>query len=386
VGGFLVSSNRASLKAVLALEDGTLFRGRGFGACRSVVGEVVFNTGMVGYTESITDPSYKGQILAFTYPLLGNYGVPSYEAKEGGIPKYFESDSPKVSGVVCREICEKPSHWASVKTLTEWLNEFGVPGISGVDTRNLTFCLRSKGVMMGALAVSPDEIDVLSLFNDLNSATDYGEMNFFKDVTTREAHQYGDSEKKIVVLDCGTKNGILRNLLQRGYSVVCLPYDADYLQILKYDPRGVLVSNGPGDPVTSTSTILTTKRLVDSGVPVFGVCLGAQVLGLALGAQTFKLKFGHRGQNKPCIDLETGRSYVTSQNHGYSVDFETAKEAKLRPWFVNADDGTLEGVIHESKPALAVQFHPEASPGPFDTTYIFDRFVEVAEEAGNRRR
>jgi len=366
--------------AALLLEDGTLFLGRGFGYPTQRVGEVVFTTGMVGYTESITDPSYRGQILTFTYPLIGNYGVPSYDdADEHNIPLNFESDRPQVSGVVVSEVCRAPSHWRSKRSLDEWLYEEGVPGIEGVDTRELTKRLRVHGVMMGVISVSEDEVDVEDMRRRLARAERYGEQDFVSLVSIKEPKIYGDGAESVVLIDCGVKYGIIRELLRRRLKVIRVPYDTSASEILEYNPKGILVSNGPGNPKICAKTIETVRSLIDEGIPMLGICLGVQIIALSLGGDTYKLKYGHRGQNKPCLDLKTGRNYITSQNHGYAVDPNSLKGSGLEVWMINADDKTVEGVYHESKPLLAVQYHPEASPGPYDTTFIFDLFAEMME-------
>jgi carbamoyl-phosphate synthase small subunit len=364
----------------LLLEDGTLFLGRGFGYPTQRVGEVVFTTGMVGYTESITDPSYRGQILTFTYPLIGNYGVPSYDVvDEHSIPLNFESDRAQVSGVVVSEVCRAPSHWRSKKSLDEWLYEEGVPGIEGIDTRELTKRLRVYGVMMGVIVVSEDEVDIEDMKTKLAKAEKYGEQDFVSMVSVKEPKIYGEGDKRVVLIDCGVKYGIIRELLKRGLKVIRVPYDTSASEILEYNPKGILVSNGPGDPKVCAKTIKTVRSLIDEDIPMLGICLGVQIIALSLGGDTYKLKYGHRGQNKPCLDLKTGRNYITSQNHGYAVDPNSVKGSGLEVWMINADDKTVEGVYHESKPLLAVQYHPEASPGPYDTTFIFDLFAEMME-------
>jgi len=371
--------------ALLLLEDGSIFFGQGFGAEVDVVGEVVFNTGMVGYPESMTDPSYAGQILSFTYPLIGNYGVPLYgDRDEYGLPRFFESDSIKVMGLVVQEACATPSHWASKMTLSKWMESEGVPGIEGVDTRALVAKLRESGVMMGILANGTESQDTVRLAELLSRAASYSSQNFVKDVSVSKPIVHGESEDRIAILDCGTKYGIVRNLLRRGFQVVRLPYDSSYASVMKYDPAGVVVCNGPGDPQMLSDTARCVRSLVDSDVPVLGICLGEQVVGMAQGAETFKLKYGHRGQNKPCIDLTTGRGYVTSQNHGYALAEKSLKGTELMPWFINADDRTVEGVLHATKACMAVQFHPEATPGPFDTTFVFDRFAEATKRIHQR--
>jgi len=375
----LAASGRV-YNAALLLEDGTLFLGRGFGYPTQRVGEVVFTTGMVGYTESITDPSYRGQILTFTYPLIGNYGVPSYDVvDEHSIPLNFESDRAQVSGVVVSEVCRAPSHWRSKKSLDEWLYEEGVPGIEGIDTRELTKRLRVYGVMMGVIVVSEDEVDIEDMKTKLAKAEKYGEQDFVSMVSVKEPKIYGEGDKRVVLIDCGVKYGIIRELLKRGLKVIRVPYDTSASEILEYNPKGILVSNGPGDPKVCAKTIQTVRSLIDEDIPMLGICLGVQIIALSLGGDTYKLKYGHRGQNKPCLDLKTGRNYITSQNHGYAVDPNSVKGSGLEVWMINADDKTVEGVYHESKPLLAVQYHPEASPGPYDTTFIFDLFAEMME-------
>ena len=367
-----------SRPAVLLLEDGTLFLGKGFGAEATVVGELVFNTGMVGYPESMTDPSYAGQVLCFTYPLIGNYGVPSGEERDVfGLPRYFESGGIKVTAIVVRENCAKPSHWASAKSLSTWMADQGIPGIEGVDTRALVTTIRERGVMMCALANGPEPASRRELKRLLEKAARYDSVDYVKRVSVTKPETYGVSEKRVVVIDCGVKESIIRNMLGRGYSVVRVPFDSSYADIMKHDPSGVIVSNGPGDPRLCVETVKATSRLVDSEVPVLGICLGEQVLGMSQGAETYKLKYGHRGQNKPVVDTISGRGYVTSQNHGYAVDPKTLPKTELTPWFINADDKSVEGLVHGSKPCIAVQFHPEAAPGPYDTEFVFDRFTEM---------
>lgn len=372
-----MEKSRGSKPAVLLLEDGSLFPGEGFGAETTVVGEVVFTTGMVGYPESMTDPSFAGQLLCFTYPLIGNYGVSELrESDENGVPLVFESDSIKTSGIIVQEVCQRPSHWASGESLSEWMTPEGVPGISGIDTRALVTRLRESGVMMGVLANGPEISTKPELLEKLRSATRYDSIDFVKRVSPREERKYG-SGPTVVLIDCGVKYGIIRNLLRRGYSVVRVPFDASYSNVMKHDPLGVVISNGPGDPQLCVDTVRTTRRLIESEVPVLGICLGEQLVGLAEGAETYKLKYGHRGQNKPVVDVIAGRGYVTSQNHGYAIDEKTLTGTSLKPWFVNADDKSIEGVVHQKRPCIAVQFHPEASPGPYDTEFVFDRFASL---------
>jgi carbamoyl-phosphate synthase small subunit len=371
--------------AFLLLQDGSIFFGKGLGADTDSVGEVVFNTGMVGYCESLTDPSYAGQILCFTYPLIGNYGVPSYQVlDEYGLARFFESESLKVNGLVVQEACKTPSHWASEKSLSQWLSSEGIPGVEGVDTRALVSRLREAGVMMGIVANKTEVGSIDVLRDSLRRAANYTTLNLVSGVSPTSPKTYGDSERIIVLLDCGAKLGIIRNLLERGFKVVRMPYDSSYADVMRHHPDGVVVSNGPGDPQQCESTIRTVSTLVDSEVPLLGICLGEQLIGLSQGALTFKLKYGHRGQNKPCLDVTTKKGYVTSQNHGYSLALESLSRTELMPWFVNLDDGTVEGIQHESRPCIAVQFHPEATPGPTDTRFVFDRFTEMIERPGKR--
>ena len=364
--------------AALVLKDGTIISGSGLGYPTRVVGEVVFNTGMVGYTEALTDSSYKGQILTFTYPLIGNYGVPDYKnLDQWSLPRYFESDKIQATAAIMHELCQEPNHWASTKTFDNWLYEEKIPGIFDIDTRSLTTKLREYGVMMGALEVSDDEIDAEKLKEDLYKVGSYGEQNFVEQVSTKKPQTYGVGKETIVLMDYGVKYGIVRRLLERNFSVVRVPYDYPLDEIMAYKPAGVLVSNGPGDPKACTHTFETIRDVMDLNMPVLGICLGVQILALAGGGDTYKLKYGHRGQNKPCTDLEAGRSYITSQNHGYAVDSKSLKGTGFKTWFVNADDGSVEGIKHEKRPILAVQFHPEASPGPYDTDFVFDTFAEI---------
>ncbi|HEV8405974.1 MAG TPA: glutamine-hydrolyzing carbamoyl-phosphate synthase small subunit [Nitrososphaera sp.] len=364
--------------AKLILQDGSIFDGVGFGYPSGIAGEVVFNTGMVGYTETLTDPSYRGQILCMTYPLVGNYGVPSFDMKdEYGLPKFFESDSIQVRALLIHDLSDIASHWSCTKTLDQWLYEEKIPGIYGIDTRELTKKLRVRGVMMGAAIVSENAINESRLKKVLDNA-EYEGLNFMPEVSTNEPQEYGDKDKDcIVVLDAGVKYSIIRNIMRTGYRVVRLSWDASFDQIMSYNPKGVVISNGPGDPKVCTTTIQTASKLINTSTPTLGICLGNQILALAGGADTYKLKFGHRGQNKPCVDKRNNQVYVTSQNHGYGIDPKSLGKTGFKVWFANADDDTVEGIEHKSKPIIAVQFHPEASPGPNDCMYVFDRFKEI---------
>jgi carbamoyl-phosphate synthase small subunit len=364
--------------AKLMLEDGTVFDGIGFGYPTEIAGEVVFNTGMVGYTETLTDPSYRGQILCLTYPLVGNYGVPSYDIRdEYGLPKFFESERIQVKGLLIHDLSDAASHWSCKKTLDQWLYEEKVPGIYSIDTRELTKKLRVHGVMRGAIVVSKNAINDSFIKRVLASAR-YEGLNFMPEVSTSETQAYGDKSKDcIVVLDTGLKYSIMRNIIRIGYRVVRLPWDATYEQMMSYNPKGVVISNGPGDPKTCTSTIKTASKLINTSTPTLGICLGNQILALAGGADTYKLRFGHRGQNKPCVDMRNSQVYVTSQNHGYGIDRKSLAKTGFEVWFSNTDDNTVEGIEHKTKPIIAVQFHPEASPGPYDCMFVFERFKEI---------
>ena len=367
--------------AKLILEDGTVFDGIGFGYPSEIAGEVVFNTGMVGYTETLTDPSYRGQILCLTYPLVGNYGVPSADIKdEYGLPKFFESDRIQAKALVIHELSDVASHWSCAKTLDQWLYEEKVPGIYGIDTRELTKKLRVRGVMMGAVVVSEKPINDSQIKDVLGSAR-YEGVNFMPEVSTDKPQEYGDkSSEPVVVIDTGVKYSIIRNIIRTGFRVVRLPWNATNEQVSSYNPKGVVISNGPGDPKVCTSTIKTASNLIKAEVPTLGICLGNQILALAGGADTYKLKFGHRGQNKPCVDKRSNQVYVTSQNHGYGIDPKTLSRAGFKVRFANADDDTVEGIEHKDNPVIAVQFHPEASPGPYDCMFVFDRFKEIISE------
>ncbi len=351
--------------AKLVLEDGSVFYGFSFGASSSSAGEVVFNTGMTGYPESFTDPSYRGQILTLTYPLIGNYGVPDYEKDNFGLLKNFESDSIHIRGLVVSDYSKAYNHWQSKRSLSEWLAEEKIPAICGVDTRALTKKLREKGVMKGKIVVGDEKVD----FFDPNKE------NIVKEVSILKPVSYGKGNKTAVLIDCGVKYNIIRSLVKRGIKVVVVPWDYDIFgSYMEFD--GIFVSNGPGDPQMCVETINTLKQAIARNIPTMGICLGNQILGLACGAKTYKLKYGHRGQNQPCVDLETKRCYITSQNHGFAIDAKTLPFG-WKEWFVNANDGTNEGIRHSKRPFCSVQFHPEATPGPVDTNFLFDKFSEM---------
>ena len=374
-------STHAKKFGKLIFDDGTVLDGEGFGYSTTVFGEIVFNTGMVGYTEALTDPSYKGQILTLTYPLVGNYGVPDPEIKdEDGIPKYFEADEIQARGLVIHELSHTASHWNLSMTLDEWMYNEKIPGIAEIDTRALTKKLRTSGVMMAALVVSDTEIDVEAVKKQLSEATNYNSEQFMDSVSTKEEKVYGNEEPTVVIIDTGAKFAIIRNVRELGYRAVVVPWDTSFEKIMSYNPKGIVLSSGPGDPQNCPETIETTKQLIENNVPTLGICLGAQIIGIAGNTETYKLKYGHRGQNKPCVNLETNQVYVTSQNHGYGIKPESLEKSDFNLWFTNADDKTVEGIKHKTKKCIAVQFHPEAAPGPFDCKYVFEELKELMEK------
>ena len=340
----------------LILKDGAVFEGESFGAPVNVAGEVVFNTGMTGYVETLTDPSYAGQILVLTYPLVGNYGVPD--------KKFWESKKIQVAGLVVAEYSKNYSHHDAKKSLSQWLKEHNVPAITGIDTRALTIRLREHGVMLGVLGDNPAKGGA--------RFTDPNEENLVAKVSQKKKQIYGNGKIKIVAVDCGIKENIVRSLTRPETTVIRVPWDYDFTE---EKCHAFVLSNGPGDPTQCGKTIEHIRKAMSDGKPILGICLGNQLLALAAGASTYKLKYGHRGQNQPCIDEETGRCYITSQNHGFAVDAKTLA-SEWEEWFRNANDGSNEGIRHKTKMWRSVQFHPEASPGPTDTAWIFDRFLE----------
>ena len=374
-------STHAKKFGKLIFDDGTVLDGEGFGYSTTVFGEIVFNTGMVGYTEALTDPSYKGQILTLTYPLVGNYGVPDPKiTDDDGIPTYFEADEIQARGLVIHELSHTASHWNLSMTLDEWMYNEKIPGIAEIDTRALTKKLRTGGVMMAALVVSDTEINVEAVKKQLSEATNYDSEQFMDSVSTKEEKVYGNEEQTVVVIDTGAKFAIIRNVRELGYKVVVVPWDTSYEKIMSYNPKGIVLSSGPGDPQNCPATIETTKKLIENNVPTLGICLGAQIIGIAGNTETYKLKYGHRGQNKPCVNLETNQVYVTSQNHGYGIKPESLEKSDFNLWFTNADDKTVEGIKHKTKKCIAVQFHPEAAPGPFDCKYVFEELKGLMEK------
>jgi len=386
------------MKATLALEDGSVFHGKGFGACASACGEVCFNTSMTGYQEILTDPSYKGQIVTMTYPLIGNYGVNTVDV---------ESWRPHVAGFVIRELSPLVSNWRADSSLAEYLEQNGIPGIQGVDTRALTKKLRVRGALNGFITTED-----LSAEEAVQRAREWPGLlgvDYVKEVTHRAAFRWDEKDEQsasfrlvtgnrvadaravreplppadipIVAYDLGMKYNILRRLRQHGFQVQVVPATTTATEALSYKPAGIFLSNGPGDPAALGYAVSAVSELVQSGMPIFGICLGHQILGQALGGKTFKLKFGHRGANQPVKDLESGRVEITSQNHGFAVDADSLPaEASVNR--VNLNDQTVEGLRHKTKPIFCVQYHPEASPGPHDSTPLFAEFRALVEQRG----
>ncbi len=359
-----LSKSAEAIPVKLILEDGTVFKARSFGHESSVAGEVVFNTSMAGYPESITDPSYKGQILVLTYPLIGNYGVPGKQV-ENKLLKYFESNKIHISGLIISDYSFNFSHWNADQSLADWLKESGIPGIFGVDTRALTKHLREKGSMLGKILIGDDDIPFVNPNND----------NLVDQVSCKTIEEYGEGKHKIMLVDCGVKNNIIRCLLKRDTTIKRVPWDYDFS---KEDYDGLFITNGPGDPTMCQVTIDHLSQAIDEDKPIFGICLGNQLLGLAAGGSTYKLKYGHRSHNQPVLQIGTNKAYITSQNHGYALDNDSLPD-EWEPLFKNLNDGTNEGLKHKTKPIFSSQFHPEASSGPTDTEFLFDDFIDLIE-------
>ena len=364
--------------AILVLADGTTYRGWSFGATGTTTGEVVFNTGMTGYQEVLTDPSYRGQMIVFTYPEIGNTGVNVEDE---------ESSHPQVRGAIARNVCDRPSNWRSTSSLTDYLKKHNIPGIYGIDTRALTRKIRVLGAMNGGISTELDETDLLEL---VQTAPTMAGLNLVKEVTTKDVYEWSDPttnvwefkpvsepivEKQltVVALDFGIKRNILRRLASYGCRVIVVPASMPAEEIMKYNPDGIFLSNGPGDPAANIEGIETTKALLSCQKPVFGICMGHQILGLSLGAQTYKLKFGHRGLNQPAGLAR--QVEITSQNHSFALDPDSLPGADVEITHLNLNDRTVAGLKHKTLPMFSVQYHPEASPGPHDADYLFEQFV-----------
>ena len=350
----------------LVLEDGTKFHGKSFGYETPVAGEVVFNTAMMGYPESLTDPSYAGQLMTLTYPLVGNYGVPPFSFEDNGLPTFMESDKIYASAIIVADYSESYCHWNAVESLADWLKREKVPGITGIDTRELTKVLREHGVMMGKILFDdePDNIPT----------AEYEGVNFVDKVSCKEIIRYNEgADKKVVLVDCGVKANIIRCLINRGCEVIRVPWDYDYTD-MEFD--GLFLANGPGDPDMCEKAVnIIKKQMERSDKPICGICMGNQLLAKAAGATIYKLKYGHRSHNQPVRMVGTEKCFVTSQNHGYAVDAKTLG-TEWEELFVNMNDGSNEGIRHKPKPWFSSQFHPEACSGPVDTEFMFDKFVE----------
>ncbi len=369
----------------LILDDGSHFCGKSFGYEKSVAGEVVFNTAMTGYPESLTDPSYAGQLMTLTYPLVGNYGVPPFSIESNGLATYMESERIHAEAIIVSDYSDNYSHWNAVESLGDWLKREQVPGITGIDTRELTKVLREHGVMMGRI-VFDDEADKKE-----PATGNYGDINYVDKVSCKEIIVYAGKEsrrfpitaqpatinpelKKVVLVDCGVKTNILRCLLKRGVEVIRVPWDYDF-NGLKFD--GLFISNGPGDPDTCDAAVQNIRKaMANEKLPIFGICMGNQLLSKAGGAKIYKLKYGHRSHNQPVRMVGTDRCFITSQNHGYAVDNNTLTD-DWEPLFINMNDGSNEGIRHKHNPWFSAQFHPEADGGPTDTEFLFDEFVKL---------
>lgn len=350
-----------SIPAQLILSDGSHFSGVSFGAPKSTTGEVVFATGMVGYPEAFTDPSFQGQIVTMTYPMIGNYGV--------GVGTFESLVGPHIQGLIVQEYSEHYSHYTAQESLGEWLTRAGIPAISGIDTRALTKKLREHGVMLGQIVIGRDR--PVQYIEDPNT------RNLVAEVSIAEPRIYGKGKKTVIAVDTGMKQSIVDELAKRGVTVKRVPWNYDYMNE-SWD--GLFFSNGPGDPQMAKETIEHLKKALKLGKPIFGICLGSQLMALAAGAKTYKLRYGHRSQNQPCIDVTTGKCYLTTQNHGFAVDQQSLKK-DWDVWFENANDHSVEGIRHKTQPYFSVQFHPEAMPGPEDTTFLFDEFIDLVKRS-----
>lgn len=355
-------------KATLILDDGSVFQGISFGAEKDIAGEVVFNTAMTGYPESLTDPSYAGQLMVLTYPLVGNYGVPPRTFNNEGIATFMESEKIHAEAIIVSDYSHEYSHWNATESLGSWLKEEGIPGITGIDTRALTKKLREHGVMMGRIVIGDADLNVADFGQ-------YDNVNYVDKVSCKEVVTYGEGQgrKRVVLVDCGVKHNIIRSLLKRNVTVIRVPWNYDFNH-LQYD--GLFISNGPGDPDTCDAAVQNIRKALQGNKPVCGICMGNQLLAKAGGASIYKLKYGHRSHNQPVRMVGTERCFITSQNHGYAVDNNTLG-SDWEALFINMNDGTNEGIRHKTKPFFSAQFHPEACSGPTDTEFIFDDFVAL---------
>ena len=369
--------------AKLFLEDGTVLVGQSFGCHKAIEGEVVFATGMVGYPENLTDPSYQGQILTVTTPMVGNYGVPDRTVKdEYGLPAYFESTKIHCAGLLVQDYSHHYSHWKAVSSLGDWLKEEGVPGLCGLDTRLLTKKIREKGALLGRI-----EIDMDAPAPDFTKMVSPNSRHLVDEVSTKEVKVYGKGNAvKVIAVDCGMKFNIIRQLVSRGVELTVVPWDYPFAaEIEKYD--GLFLSNGPGDPRMCSKTVAELEKVIDVAddkvKPIYGICLGNQLMGLAAGGTAKKLPFGNRGQNQPVLNHQTGECYITPQNHGYHIDTSTCKPG-WRTLFTNANDGSNEGIAHDTRPYFTAQFHPEANSGPTDTEFMFDTFIDACKNPSGK--
>ncbi|HAU30866.1 MAG: Carbamoyl-phosphate synthase small chain [Desulfotomaculum sp. 46_296] len=359
------------MKASLALEDGTIFTGNAFGAQGAQYGEVVFNTGMTGYQEILTDPSYCGQIVVMTYPLIGNYGINTED---------FESKKSGIRGFVVYEECERPSNWRSGSSISDFLFREGIIGLSGIDTRSLTLHLRNFGTMRGV--ISTENKDPGELVREARNSPFLSGQDLASAVAAREVYIIEGTGHRVVLFDLGSKQNIIRHLQKRNCEIVVVPPKISVKEVLSLQPDGILISNGPGDPADVPYTTATIKELI-TRMPAFGICLGHQILALALGAKTYKMKFGHRGANHPVKDLRTSRVYITSHNHGYSVEEKSLENLPIEISHRNLNDGTIEGIRHKYLPVFSVQYHPEASPGPQESACLFDEYIDLMRMNGS---
>ena len=355
------------MKAYLILEDGSVYEGENVGACREAVSEIVFNTSMTGYLEVMTDPSYAGQAVVMTYPLIGNYGICHED---------MESYRPWIDGLIVRELSEVASNFRNEDSIQNFLIKNNIPCICGIDTRDLTKRLREHGTMNGFITVDSSFV----VEKILQRIKEYSVKGVVKRTSTKEAYSLPGKGKRVVLIDFGAKKNIARQLQKRGCEVIVVPCDTKAKEILKLKPDGIMLSNGPGDPKENVDIIKEIKKLYDTDIPIFAICLGHQLMALATGANTYKLRYGHRGGNHPVKDLETGRTYISSQNHGYAVDESTLDKNICVPAFVNVNDGTNEGLRYINKKIFTVQYHPEACPGPRDSSYLFDKFIKMMED------